>query len=86
VEDDRNSLAFGGRGTYNPANRGTIAVGASLRPGEVNRIPGLPARKFGIPKQDLNAKRSRRNAVAAKVEKEVRIPVKAISQRSKEPY
>ena len=60
------SLAFGKRGTYNPANRENGYVASSLQPGYPSLSRG-PARKPGIPKQDPNAMRSRRNAVAAEL-------------------
>src|SRR5271165_731883 len=64
---NRKSLAFGRRGTYNPANRETGSGAFAFE--QVTPCPRGPARKPGIPKQDPNAKRSRRNAVAAKFEK-----------------
>ena len=48
------SLAFGGRGTYNPANR-EKGSGAFVFSGSP-LIPRGPVRKSGIPKQDPKAK------------------------------
>src|SRR5271165_2353350 len=75
---NRKSLAFGRRGTYNPANRETGSGAFAFE--QVTPCPRGPARKPGIPKQDPNAKRSRRNAVAAKFEKRFR--EKTISRSS----
>jgi hypothetical protein len=82
VEDERKSLAFGGRGTYNPANREKGSGRLCVRALPFSRGP---ARKLGILKQDRDAKRSGWNAVAANVEENT-FPEKAISRRSKEPY
>jgi hypothetical protein len=64
VEDEWKSLAFGRRGTYNPANREKrsrrLCVPARLH------FSWSPARKPGIPKQDPDETWSRWNAVAAK--------------------
>ena len=47
VEGDGKSLAFGGRGTYNPANRekgsGRLCVRAKLPVVSRGRLPGSPA-------------------------------------------
>ena len=58
-----NALAFGKRGTYNPASREKGSAATTLQPGQPflsrGHLPGSP----GVPKQDPNAKRSSRNAV-----------------------
>jgi hypothetical protein len=63
VEGEWKSLAFGRRGTYNPANREKrsrrLCVPAR------HHFSRVPARKQGIPKQDPDETRSRWNAVAA---------------------
>jgi hypothetical protein len=50
VEDIWKSLAFGGRGTYNPANREKGSGRLCVQQG--HRFSRPPARKAGIPKQD----------------------------------
>jgi hypothetical protein len=51
-----NALAFGKRGTYNPASREKGSAASTLQPGQPllsrGHLPGSP----GIPKQDPNAK------------------------------
>lgn len=47
------SLAFGRRGTYNPANR-EKGYRSKFQPGDAS-CPGVPARKAGISEQDPNA-------------------------------
>jgi hypothetical protein len=57
-----NALAFGNRGTYNPANRDeTFTVHHFI---DDASSPGAPARNPSIPKQDPN-ECGPRNAVAA---------------------
>ena len=58
------TLAFGKRGTYNPASRDEGQPWKCFNRATPS-LPGPPARKPGIPKQDPNVLRSRRNAVAA---------------------
>jgi len=62
VEDEWKSLAFGRRGTYNPASpeKGQGAFAFQLGATFSGALPGSR-----IPKQDLDGKRSRWNAVAA---------------------
>jgi hypothetical protein len=52
VEDEWKPLAFGGRGTYNPANR---EEGQGAFAFQRHHFPREPARKSGIAKQDLDA-------------------------------
>ena len=78
------SLAFGGRGTYNPANR-EKGSGAFVFEQVSPSSPG-PCQEERHSKAGSESKSGpERNAVAAKVLKNT-IPGKAISQRSKEPY
>jgi hypothetical protein len=70
------SLAFGGRGTYNPASR---EKGWKLAFESVTPSSRCPARKPGIPKQDPDAEWSSRNAVAASFRNT--FPRKAVPQK-----
>ena len=69
------ALAFGRRGTYNPASREKGSAAPSLQPGHPESPGALPG--SGIPKQDPNAMRSVGNAVAAELH--LKIPKKVIS-------
>jgi hypothetical protein len=79
-------LAFGKRGTYNPANREKESAARRLvqvPPCALDFDPGVPARKPGIPKQDPKAR-----VVPAECGREAlkyTFPRKAISRWSKEP-
>ena len=89
----------GGRvGRRLPSREEVLIIRPTGKQGQVHFVfeqvapnPRGPARKPGIPKQDPNAKRSRRNAVLLSFEEQTFLG-KAISQkdsisrRTKEPY
>jgi hypothetical protein len=74
------SLAFGRRGTYNPAIR---EKGSEASVPEKTPLLPAPCQKPGIPKQDPDAVR---DGMQLLLVSETRFPVELFPKRSKEPY
>jgi hypothetical protein len=82
VEDDWKSLAFGGTGTYNPANREKGVKAPLCSTG--HRFSWPPARKAGISEQDWT--QSGPDGMQLLLSVRENVSEKITSQRSKEPY